>query len=524
MINKALFEEENLYIVGESHLCEETYAAIRKTIENNQAVGVLAGYYDRDLTIAYISEFFLHNLGYTYEEFMEKFSGSLKNVFCGQNCTFAKIERFKKIHGVGEAQMLNKEGAPVNVRVYKKDTIDSEGNALWILSTHIDEMQENLELVNQVLSSGFWSVECAQSGNPESVFFSHEFRKMLGYHDTLDFPNNLETWERGIHPRDLEEVSRTFQEAFQDKTNEKKYDVEYRMRMADGTYQWFKDKGEVSRRADGTAFRMAGIFINIDAEKRARQYTQRVDAFHRAYTTANLCEYYVDLQENSFNSLKVEETLSGLFEESSTWDELIDLPVLVVDDDQNCCENTVALLEEIGIDGEWVTSGEEAVNLVAARYEKENDYFAIIIDWKMPGMDGLETTRQIRKIVGNDVTIIILSAYDYSEIAKEIIGMTGAEVVIAENGKTAVDMISSGSEGDFDLIFMDIQMPVMNGYEATAAIRTSNIPAARSVPIVAMTANAFTEDVQLARSAGMNEHISKPLDMTRLRDVMRKWL
>lgn len=463
----------------------KTYAAIRKTIENNQAVGVLAGYYDRDLTIAYISEFFLHNLGYTYEEFMEKFSGSLKNVFCGQNCTFAKIERFKKIHGVGEAQMLNKEGAPVNVRVYKKDTIDSEGNALWILSTHIDEMQENLELVNQVLSSGFWSVECAQSGNPESVFFSHEFRKMLGYHDALDFPNNLETWERGIHPRDLEEVSRTFQEAFQDKTNEKKYDVEYRMRMADGTYQWFKDKGEVSRRADGTAFRMAGIFINIDAEKRARQYTQRVDAFHRAYTTANLCEYYVDLQENSFNSLKV---------------------------------------EEIGIDGEWVTSGEEAVNLVAARYEKENDYFAIIIDWKMPGMDGLETTRQIRKIVGNDVTIIILSAYDYSEIAKEIIGMTGAEVVTAENGKTAVDMISSGSEGDFDLIFMDIQMPVMNGYEATAAIRTSNIPAARSVPIVAMTANAFTEDVQLARSAGMNEHISKPLDMTRLRDVMRKWL
>lgn len=523
-MNKALFEEENLYIVGESHLCEETYAAIRKTIENNQAVGVLAGYYDRDLTIAYISEFFLHNLGYTYEEFMEKFSGSLKNVFCGQNCTFAKIERFKKIHGVGEAQMLNKEGAPVNVRVYKKDTIGSEGNALWILSTHIDEMQENLELVNQVLSSGFWSVECDQSGNPESVFFSHEFRKMLGYHDTLDFPNNLETWERGIHPRDLEEVSRTFQEAFQDKTNEKKYDVEYRMRMADGTYQWFKDKGEVSRRADGTAFRMAGIFINIDAEKRARQYTQRVDAFHRAYTTANLCEYYVDLQENSFNSLKVEETLSGLFEESSTWDELIDLPVLVVDDDQNCCENTVALLEEIGIDGEWVTSGEEAVNLVAARYEKENDYFAIIIDWKMPGMDGLETTRQIRKIVGNDVTIIILSAYDYSEIAKEIIGMTGAEVVTAENGKTAVDMISSGSEGDFDLIFMDIQMPVMNGYEATAAIRTSNIPAARSVPIVAMTANAFAEDVQLARSAGMNEHISKPLDMTRLRDVMRKWL
>lgn len=405
-----------------------------------------------------------------------------------------------------------------------------------------------------MLSSGFWSVECAQSGNPESVFFSHEFRKMLGYHDTLDFPNNLETWERGIHPRDLEEVSRTFQEAFQDKTNEKKYDVEYRMRMADGTYQWFKDKGEVSRRADGTAFRMAGIFINIDAEKRARQYTQRVDAFHRAYTTANLCEYYVDLQENSFNSLKVEETLSGLFEESSTWDELIDLPVLVVDDDQNCCENTVALLEEIGIDGEWVTSGEEAVNLVAARYEKENDYFAIIIDWKMPGMDGLETTRQIRKIVGNDVTIIILSAYDYSEIEQEV-KEAGVDEFIAKplfrsrltatfknilEGKPSSDakhylsdIIQCDYTGKRVLLVEDNDLNSeiakeiigMTGAEVvTAAIRTSNIPAARSVPIVAMTANAFAEDVQLARSAGMNEHISKPLDMTRLRDVMRKWL
>lgn len=104
----------------------------------------------------------------------------------------------------------------------------------------------------------------------------------------------------------------------------------------------------------------------------------------------------MDLQENSFNSLKVEETLSGLFEESSTWDELIDLPVLVVDDDQNCCENTVALLEEIGIDGEWVTSGEEAVNLVAARYEKKTIILPLSLtgkcrewtDWRRPGRSG----------------------------------------------------------------------------------------------------------------------------------------
>ena len=100
-------------------------------------------------------------------------------------------------------------------------------------------------------------------------------------------------------------------------------------------------------------------------------------------------------------------------------EELIHLPVLVVDDDRDCCETTVALLEKIGIDGEWVTSGQEAVKRAAARYEQNDHYFAIIIDWKMPGMDGIETTRQIRKLVGKDVTIIILSAYDYTEIEQE---------------------------------------------------------------------------------------------------------
>ena len=97
-------------------------------------------------------------------------------------------------------------------------------------------------------------------------------------------------------------------------------------------------------------------------------------------------------------------------------------------------------------------------------------------------------------------------------------------MVTAEDGKTAVDMFASGHGNDFNIIFMDIQMPVMNGYEATAAIRTLHVPGAKSVPIVAMTANAFAEDVLLAKNAGMNEHISKPLDMTRLRDVLKRWL
>ena len=109
------------------------------------------------------------------------------------------------------------------------------------------------------------------------------------------------------------------------------------------------------------------------------------------------------------------------------------------------------------------------------------------------------------------------------EIASEILGMTGVTVEVAENGKLAVDKVTKAPENWYDLIFMDIQMPIMNGYEATAAIRA--LPGRRGkVPIIAMTANAFAEDVQLAKNTGMNEHIAKPLELAKLFDVLKQWL
>ena len=270
--------------------------------------------------------------------------------------------------------------------------------------------------------------------------------------------------------------------------------------------------------------------------------------------------------------------------------ELLDLPVLVVDDDKTCCESTVATLQEIGIAGEWVLTGKEAVERCAARHKTGRDYFAVILDWKMPEIDGIATARKIRERVGEDVTIIILTSFDFSEIeeearaagvnafmakplfrsrltatlrqftsgkkeenarnyledfakenyagkrillvednelnreiATEIIGMTGVTIDSAENGKIAVENVMEAPEKWYDLIFMDIQMPVMNGYEATAAIRA--LAGSRGkVPIIAMTANAFAEDVQLAKNTGMNEHIAKPLDLNKLNDVLKQWL
>jgi len=939
------------------------------------------------------------------------------------------------------------------------------------MSVQINWAYENLALVNESIRSALWYHDCNENGEIVNAYWSHAFRRILGYHDILDFPNELAAWSELLHPEDKDRVLKLLQDTIADKTNQTKYKVEYRLKTKAGRYLWFRASAEVIRRLDGSAKRIAGILSNIDAEKRSRMQAQRAAAFHRAFTSANLCEYYVNLEENTFDTFKVEASLMTAFEQSHTWDELVrffvdnyvvaqdkkavtdfynrayiaeklkgldtelcqecrimlngeerwvrnvvmrgeiedseyamiflrditeskaetarrmqmasdnasmelliqsmvrlldrfvvcdlendryrfynlqgemiyepygtyhafveqvmakyktlepleaiqalmspdnirknltaesdiykfeycsldentykiasfiplewegtrlvkallasmdvsqekkaeieshralkdayraaenasrakteflsnmshdirtpmnaivgltaiaganienpdkvieclgkttkasrhllglinevldmariesgkmslaeedfnlpelvdnlitltkpvidehrhnfevhvdhieheavcgdslriqqvfvnlmsnavkytpdggniifsikekpngfselgcyefsiadngigmtpefqkimfepfsraddhrttkvqgtglgmaitqnivnlmngsikvdsapgkgtkitvtiylklqeskreqekellDLPVLVVDDDKTCCESTVATLKDIGIAGEWVLTGREAVERCYARHETGRDYFAVILDWKMPEMNGIETARKIRERVGKDVTIIILTSFEFSEIeeearaagvdafiakplfrsrltatlrqftsgkkeksarnlledfaktdytrkrillvednelnreiAAEILGMTGVAVDIAENGKIAVEKVVAAPEKWYDLIFMDIQMPIMNGYEATAAIRS--LPGGRGkVPIIAMTANAFAEDVQLAKNTGMNEHIAKPLELDKLNDVLKQWL
>lgn len=271
-------------------------------------------------------------------------------------------------------------------------------------------------------------------------------------------------------------------------------------------------------------------------------------------------------------------------------EQFIDLPVLVADDDRYACEAACRMLDELGMKSEWVLSGTDAVNRVVKAHEEKEDFFAVILDWKMPDMDGIETAKQIRNKVGPDVPIIILSAYDWSrieeearqagvdgfiskplfrsklvylfkqlteegdkgetekkktfskegftgkrillvednelnrEIAEEIIGTMGAVVESVENGKLAVERFEEMGDGYYDLIFMDIQMPVMNGYEAAKAIRKSHLKGAGQIPIIAMTANAFADDVMESKRAGMNEHIAKPLDFEHLTECMERWI
>ena len=271
-------------------------------------------------------------------------------------------------------------------------------------------------------------------------------------------------------------------------------------------------------------------------------------------------------------------------------DEFSGLSVLLVDDDRDVCENASALLKELGVDVQWVLNGYDAVDVIRIAHEKNADFFAAIIDWKMPGMNGFETVRAIREQIDPDLPLIIMSAYDYSDIgeelkeaaadafmtkplfrsklvrilrqflekrnvktskgdvgnfsgdldsrrlllvedndlnrdiARELLELKGAIVDVAQNGRQAVDLFSASPEGWYDLILMDIQMPVMNGYEACAAIRAMGRKDAKKIPVLALTANAFVDDVIKAKKAGMNGHLAKPVDADKMIALVKKWL
>lgn len=277
-------------------------------------------------------------------------------------------------------------------------------------------------------------------------------------------------------------------------------------------------------------------------------------------------------------------------ERSSITDEEMLLPalhMLVVDDDEQLCQSTVFSLKEIGVDAEWTCDGKTAVDMVVKRHDRNEDYHAVLIDWKMPDMDGIETAREIRKHMGVDVPILLISAYDWSdienearnagingfiskplfkstlyyglkkyaglapdeseepvkedlvleelrilvaednelnwEIANELLSSLGLVLEHAENGQICVDMFNNSEIGFYDAILMDIRMPVMNGYDATKAIRALERQDA-GLPIIAMTADAFSEDRERCLACGMNAHIAKPIDIKEVVRLLEKYI
>ena len=279
--------------------------------------------------------------------------------------------------------------------------------------------------------------------------------------------------------------------------------------------------------------------------------------------------------------------LSGQRVEPKQLPQLEGLRALVADDDTDTCLSVSTMLSKIGMRPEWTISGREAVIRTRYALEQGDEFSVYIIDWLIPDMNGIEVVRQIRKVIGKSCPIIILTAYDWTdieeearaagvtafcekplflselrrvlaepygaepackpaqpaaaelkgkklllvednalnrELALEILKEAGFTIDTAEDGEIAVQKMKQAAPGQYDLILMDIQMPKMDGYEATRQIRALPDAAKADIPIFAMTANAFEEDRQNALKAGMDGHIAKPLDIPHLLQVLAEVL
>lgn len=261
--------------------------------------------------------------------------------------------------------------------------------------------------------------------------------------------------------------------------------------------------------------------------------------------------------------------------------------VLVVDDNELLCTSAVVNLEELGVHAEWTLDGRKALEMIEEHHRNNDDYHFVLIDWKMPNMDGIETIREIRRRVAKEIPAFLISAYDWSdieenldsgliegfiskplfkstlyehlshyvdgtanvqekvektktdfsgkrillaedidlnwEVAYELLSAVGLEIQRAVNGKDCLEQFEASEIGFYDAIIMDIRMPVMNGYDATRAIRALERPD-KDLPIIAMTADAFSDDVQYCLECGMNGHLQKPIDMNECIRVLQQFL
>ena len=679
------------------------------------------------------------------------------------------------------------EGRPIQFRGVTIDiTSEKEHDALYAA---LQNEATSLDTIHEMLGSGKWTMDFDEAGVMQHVNWSDEFRRMIGYHDTDDFPDRLESWSGLLHPDDKERVLTEFNETISDYTGQKTYDVEYRLLTKNRGYRWYRAVGKPTRRPDGSPITYIGVFIDITEQKEmmqklaqqreslkialedanqanraktaflsnmsheirtpmnaiigldrialndpgiteaTREHLEKIglsaqhllsiindildmsriesgtmivkneefsfaktlaqvntiisgqcrdkDIVYECRVNGTVDECYigddVKLREIMINILgnAVKFTPSGgtvrfiveavarfvgkttlrfvisdtgigmsqdylpkLFDAFSQEDssrtsrygstglgmaitksfvELMngtisvesekqkgttftvtitltdcshqnigeeenalhtsELCVLVIDDDPIACEHAQLVLGQVGVNCEKALSGSEGLQMAKVRQARREPYNLILVDWRMPDMDGVETTRQIRAAVGNETPVIILTSYNWDEIADEakaagvdtfvskplfaetvldefreafkrknakrmretadlkcrrvllaedisvnaeimimVLSMREIQVDHAENGRIAVNMFEEHEEGYYDAVLMDMRMPEMDGREATRRIRAMNRKDAKAIPIIALTANAFDEDVQHSMQAGLNAHLSKPVE------------
>ncbi|MBQ6517348.1 MAG: response regulator [Anaerolineaceae bacterium] len=692
--------------------------------------------------------------------------------------------------------MLEKETAEAEGRV-KQQELETRLKLQDQLLAQ-ERQNESLTIMHDMLNSGPWFMDFDEQGQMTSVTWSDTFRRMLGYTDTNDFPNVLESWSDLLHKDDKERVIKEFNDTIRDYTGKMTYDVTYRLKTKNQGWRWFHAMGRLTRRPDGSPITYIGIFVDIthqremeqtlakqqEALKTALAQAEEANAAktsflssmsHEIRTPMNAiiglntivlkdpalseetrdrlekiggsAKHLLSLINNILDMSRIESgrltikneefslreileqintminsqcqekglsyecringkvndyyigddmklkqviinilgnavkftpeggkvtfivELMAIFEDKATLRFIMqdngigmdkdylpkvfdpfsqedesktnkygstglgmaitknivevmngnisvesekgvgttftvtvtlktsdkqahegsevrpqDLRVLIIDDDPVSCEHSRLVLEEVGIVSDSCLSGAEALEMLALARARMESYNLILVDLKMPEQDGVAVTRKIREQFNDESTIIILTAYSWDDVMMEAIDagvdsfiakplfassvldeftlaiqrrlaahkeihkadLTGRRVLLAEdmainaeimidilslrdveadhaeNGQIAVDMFAQSEVGTYSAILMDVRMPVMNGLEAAAAIRALDRADAKSIPIIALTANAFDEDVQRSLQAGMNAHLTKPVESDLLFETLEQ--
>lgn len=705
----------------------------------------------------------------------------------GYDCRFFKKDgsvRWLRSKGMlsrdSEGRLSRYSGVTIDITQMK------EHDALY---TALQNETAFLNTIHEMLGSGSWTMDFDEAGAMVRVKWSNEFRRMIGYQGVDDFPDVLESWSDLLHPDDREHVLKEYNETISDYTGHKTYDVEYRLRTKNRGYRWYRAVGKPTRRPDGSPVTYVGIFIDItDQKKMMQELAEQRESLSIALEDANQANKaktaflsnmsheirtpmnaIIGLDRIALNDPDISETTRGYLEkigvsaqhllsiindildmsriesgrmsvkneefsfakmlaqintiissqcrdkgieyecrvkgevddyyicddmklrqviinilgnavkftpsggtvtfvvesiarfegkstlrfiisdtgigmsrdylpklfdafsqedssrtnrsgstglgmaitksivelmngtisveseknkgttftvtitlidcdhknarEEETVIQLHELCVLVIDDDPIACEHAQLVLGQVGVNCEKALSGAEGIQMAKVRLARREPYNLILVDWRMPGMDGVETTRQIRAAVGYETPVIILTSYNWEEIedgakaagvdtfvakplfagavldefreafkkkntelVREAANLKGRRVLLAEditvnaeimilmlsmreiqtdlaeNGRIAVEKFEEHEEGYYDAILMDMRMPEMDGLEATRRIRAMDRSDAKRIPVIALTANAFDEDVQLSMQAGLNAHLSKPVE------------